>query len=92
MPFSRNSMHCFVMRRAQELRRINVAVETGSGPMGRDVRLQTGRGFQPIVHVMTGLAAALLIEMKGVFADIFVFRFRKNERKGRVIFHEWFYV
>jgi len=76
----------------QKFRCVDVAVETGSGPMSRYVCLQAGRGFQPVVHVMTGLAAALLIEVKGVLADIFLFRCRRNGRKGRVVFHGNFVV
>ena len=69
-------------------REVHVPVKTGSRLVGGDIRLQARGGFQPVVEVMAGLAAALLIKMKGIIADVVFFGFKQGGGKRRVVFHE----
>jgi hypothetical protein len=52
-----------------------------------NIRLQAGRGFEPIVEIMAGHAAALLVEMICVFPDVFVAGLVVNGGKGGIVFH-----
>jgi len=49
---------------------VDMLVESTVGAMRGDVCLQAGGCFQPVIDVVTRRAAALLIEMIGVIADI----------------------
>ena len=66
---------------------MEVAMETALRAMGGDIRFQAGRGFEPVVEIMTGQAVALLVEMIGVFSDVFVAGLVVNGGKGRIVFH-----
>ena len=64
-----------------DFRPINMLMESAVGAVRGDIRVQTGGGFQPVVDIMAGLAAALLIEVIGVIADIVLGGF--GDRRGR---------
>ena len=66
---------------------IDVPMEPAVGVMGGDIRFQAGGGFEPVVEIMAGHAAALLVEMIGVFSDVFVAGLVVNGGKGRIVFH-----
>jgi len=66
---------------------MEMAMEPAVGVMYGDIRFQAGRGFEPVVEIMAGHAAALLVEMIGVFSDVFVAGLGANGGKGRVVFH-----
>ena len=66
---------------------IDVPMEAAVRVMGGDICLQAGGGFEPVVEIMAGHAAALLVEMIGVFSNVFVAGLVVNGRKGRIVFH-----
>jgi hypothetical protein len=68
-------------------RSIEVLMETAVRAMFGNIRLQAGRGFEPIIEIMAGHAAALLVEMIGVFPDVFVAGLVVNGGKGGIVFH-----
>ena len=68
-------------------RSIDVPMEPAVRVMGGNIRFQASRGLEPVVEIMAGYAAALLVEMIGVFSDVFVAGLVVNGRKGRIVFH-----
>ena len=68
-------------------RSMEVSMETALRAMSGYIRLQAGRGFEPVVEIMAGHAAALLVEMIGVFSDVLVAGLVVNGGKGGIIFH-----
>jgi len=64
------------------------------GGMCGDVSFQAGGGFQPVIDVMTGHAAALLVEVIRILADIVLGGYSKGSSRagGGLIFHRccWF--
>ena len=69
------------------VRSMEVSMETAVRGMGGYIRFQAGRGFEPVVEIMTGHAVALLVEMIGVFSDVFVAGLVANGGKGGIVFH-----
>ena len=68
---------------------IDMLMESALGAVRRNIRFQTGGGFQPVVDVVAGLAAALLVEMIGVIANIVLGRLcdRCRMAGGGLILH-----
>ena len=62
-------------------------METALRAMGGNIRFQAGRGFEPVFEIVAGHAAALLVEMIGVFSDVFVAGLGANGGKGGIVFH-----
>jgi len=62
-------------------------METALRAMSGYVCFQAGRGFEPVVEIMAGHAVALLVEMVGVFPDVFVAGFVVNGGKRGIVFH-----
>jgi len=59
------------------LRSIDMLMKSAVGAVRGYIRFQAGGGFQPVVDVMAGHAATLLVEVISVIADI-VFGRRGN--------------
>ena len=51
-------------------RSIDMLMESTVRAVRGDIRFQTGGGLQPVVYVMAGYTAALLVEVISVITDI----------------------